>query len=321
MIDEWEGPSYGNRLVDTLNYRNPEDIEVIDQKKFNKRAINWVQQASFKVFGPFFAKHIINFKQHLMSHCPMNLMNYACFLFSVELLNGEITLYRSGKKPLIRHTTLRDSLNIQRAFNQLHTALDLVKLKNISKHKRKQIGKYTIEAQVFAQDFKSLCYQQLYQETGNINRAYTVQGTMITNNNISDGYNTMYEGHRDGNHNGFCRKHRFDPSKGYVSYDIPPNTIQSLPEIRIKDEHVVTKTNMNVERRTGQTPCQSVHYIRSGLMQIHGCSVCQQRTTTSTNDLCDRCQGLLDRINQVDDYNVLIALFNRSVPYAKYFHT
>eukprot|EP00483_Globobulimina_turgida_P006967 UN06981 len=55
LVDEWEGPIYGNRLITQLN-GNEVNVEIIDFKTFRDRAINWMQQSSHKVTGPFFAR-------------------------------------------------------------------------------------------------------------------------------------------------------------------------------------------------------------------------------------------------------------------------
>eukprot|EP01084_Bolivina_argentea_P308544 533559_1 len=290
LIDEWEGPIYGNRLIKELN-GNEVNVEIIGEKKFRDRAINWMQQTSHRITGPFFAQHLMNFKQHLIKHCSLNVIQYGCLEFVVELFQQEIKLYRSGRKPLIRYTTLRDNIDIQNAFKKIHSSLDVIELKNMIKTKHKKLGKQStkLTAQVFTQQFKELCNELLNKEKFNIYvlKSETSDRTFGYNGNRGVSFST--------------KNYRFNPSN--CMYGQKTNGNINLPKINgIKLESIQSNNNGRVN---------SFSFMNTTCT----CSACHKPININT-DLCNRCQRFLNEMNKME-YDAVISLLNRSVPYAK----
>eukprot|EP01083_Nonionella_stella_P303517 1051036_1 len=318
LVDDWKGPIYSlinSEQIKPNNTNNihriEHDIEVMDFKKFMKRSINYIQQSSFKVFGAFFAKHMDNVQRLLTKLFPSHIVDYGCLVFASHLLKAEITLHRAGRKPLIRWTTLRDSAEIQTAFSKLHPLLNLKELKKETKAKRKAIKKYTINAQSLVGEFKTLC-NQLLEDTRV--RVHLPNGDGNNSSSVDKSYAVPnYCSVRGGNHIGSALKYRYNPSEMHMYTNNICGGMNSVPQTTLvvsnNSGHVVANNPLDLHNMC------SLMNVDSKIRRP--CSACKRDTEL---ELCERCQRVLNDINNMD-YAVLLTLMNRSVHVARQWAT
>eukprot|EP01083_Nonionella_stella_P196692 723487_1 len=162
LIDNWNGLQIRKRPI--------------TESEYHSKSVNWLDQNSKKVSGPFFAKHFTAIKKHLINYSQYinvsttkqkHILNYSCIYFTFEILCSKVSGFtRCRPQPLIRHTTLAKSKDVYNGFQRL-CSINLAQLvaivKNNTKISNPTKKQNRIDCKEFAQHLSKYC-NKLLQE-------------------------------------------------------------------------------------------------------------------------------------------------------------